>query len=78
MSHVTHCVTRLRFNLKDDSKVSLDKLKNVNGVMGCVDKGGQFQVIIGTDVSNVYKELIQLGNFNMSKGEEKQKERCFD
>ncbi|MGG7161934.1 beta-glucoside-specific PTS transporter subunit IIABC [Clostridium baratii] len=71
VSHVTHCVTRLRFNLKDDSKVSLDKLKNVNGVMGCVDKGGQFQVIIGTDVSNVYKELIQLGNFNMSKGEEK-------
>lgn len=71
VSHVTHCVTRLRFNLKDDSKVSIEKLKKVKGVMGCVDKGGQFQVIIGNDVSDVYKELISLGNFNSSNGEVK-------
>lgn len=71
VAHVTHCVTRLRFNLKDDSKVSIDKLKKVKGVMGCVNKGGQFQVIIGNTVSDVYQELIKLGNFNMSKGEEK-------
>lgn len=71
VSHVTHCVTRLRFNLKDDSKVSVDKLKKVKGVMGCVNKGGQFQVIIGNDVSDVYKELLALGNFKSSKGEVK-------
>lgn len=71
VAQVTHCVTRLRFNLKDDSKVSLEKLKKVKGVMGCVNKGGQFQVIIGNTVSDVYQELIKLGNFNISKGEEK-------
>lgn len=71
VAHITHCVTRLRFNLKDDSKVSLEKLKKVKGVMGCVNKGGQFQVIIGNTVSDVYQELIKLGNFNISKGEEK-------
>lgn len=71
VSHVTHCVTRLRFNLKDNSKVSIEKLKKVKGVMGCVNKGGQFQVIIGNDVSDVYKELISLGNFNSSNGEVK-------
>lgn len=75
VSNVTHCVTRLRFNLKDDSKVSIEKLKKVKGVMGCVNKGGQFQVIIGNDVSDVYKELISLGNFNSSNGEVKEEKK---
>ena len=75
VSHVTHCVTRLRFNLKDDSKVCVDKLKKVKGVMGCVNKGGQFQVIIGNDVSDVYKELVSLGNFKSSKGEVKEEKK---
>lgn len=63
VSNLTHCATRLRFNLKDVSKANAEVLKKINGVMGVVNKGGQFQVIIGNDVGNVYKEVLKLGNF---------------
>ncbi|MEO2507719.1 beta-glucoside-specific PTS transporter subunit IIABC [Clostridium paraputrificum] len=63
IAHVTHCVTRLRFNLKDESKANVDKIKKIKGVMGNVNQGGQFQVIIGNNVSEVYKELMKLGKF---------------
>ena len=63
VAHVTHCVTRLRFNLKDESKANVDKIKKIKGVMGNVNQGGQFQVIIGNNVSEVYKELMKLGKF---------------
>lgn len=53
----THCATRLRFNLNDESKFDQDVLKKINGVMGTVISGGQFQVIVGTDVSHVFDEL---------------------
>lgn len=69
VAHVTHCVTRLRFNLKDESKANVDKIKKIKGVMGNVNQGGQFQVIIGNDVSDVYKELIKLGDFKSAKTE---------
>ncbi len=59
----THCATRLRFNLKDDSKINKEHLDSMKGVMGTVNKGGQFQVIIGSDVPNVYRELNMLGDF---------------
>ncbi len=51
----THCATRLRFNLNDDSKINKGHLDSMKGVMGTVNKGGQFQVIIGSDVPNVYR-----------------------
>lgn len=60
---VTHCATRLRFNLKDSGKADVDKLKKVKGVLGVVEKGGQFQVVIGNDVPNVFREVNNLGNF---------------
>ena len=53
----THCATRLRFNLNDESKFDQGTLKKINGVMGTVVSGGQFQVVIGTDVSHVFDEL---------------------
>ena len=59
----THCATRLRFNLNDDSKVNKGHMESIKGVMGTVNKGGQFQVIIGSDVPNVYRELNMLGDF---------------
>lgn len=62
ISNLTHCATRLRFNLKDKSKANTEELKNTQGVMGVVDKGGQYQVIIGNDVNNVYKEIIKISN----------------
>ena len=61
ISNFTHCATRLRFNLKNDSKTNPDILKATKGVMGVVNSNGQFQVIIGNDVSSVYKELLNLG-----------------
>ncbi|APC41372.1 PTS transporter subunit EIIB [Clostridium estertheticum] len=52
---VGHCATRLRFNLKDDKKADTEFLQNLKGVVGVVNKGGQYQVVIGSDVRNVYK-----------------------
>ena len=60
VSNLTHCATRLRFNLKDTKKANTESLKALNGVMGVVDKGGQYQVIIGNDVNNVYKEIMKI------------------
>lgn len=60
ISGLTHCATRLRFNLKDDSKAQTDALKKVKGVMGVVNKGGQYQVVIGSDVASVYQPLTEM------------------
>lgn len=60
ISNLTHCATRLRFNLKDKSKAETESIKNIEGVMGVVDKGGQYQVIIGNDVNHVYKEITKI------------------
>lgn len=61
---VTHCMTRLRFNLKDESKAaSDDEVKAIKGVLGVVRSGGQYQVIIGQTVNKVYEEVNKLGNF---------------
>lgn len=53
----THCATRLRLNLKDPSKFDEPALKKIKGVMGTIIGGGQYQVIIGTDVSHVYDAM---------------------
>ncbi|MEQ7304038.1 PTS transporter subunit EIIC [Enterococcus avium] len=58
--NVYHCMTRLRFELKDESIINLDDLKSVNGVLGAQFKEGLLQVIIGTTVGDVYQELVKL------------------
>lgn len=60
---VTNCMTRLRFVLGDAGKADVEGLKKVKGVQGVVTKNGQFQVVIGTDVSHVCDEIKKLGNF---------------
>lgn len=67
IQNLTHCVTRLRFNLKSMDGIDENKIKDINGVVNVVNKGGQFQVIIGSEVVRVYGELIKLGNFNDNK-----------
>ncbi|GEL08737.1 PTS system trehalose-specific EIIBC component [Salisediminibacterium halotolerans] len=58
---VTHCVTRLRFALKDESKVDADKLESLDIVKGQFSSGGQFQVIIGQGtVDQVYRDIMEL------------------
>ncbi|ACA43870.1 PTS beta-glucoside transporter subunit EIIBCA [Clostridium botulinum] len=58
VNKLTHCATRLRFELNDKSKVQMKKLENLPGVISVVDKGGQFQVIIGNDVQTAYRAII--------------------
>lgn len=57
---VTHCMTRLRFSLKDVSKADVDGLKSMKEILGVVDKGGQFQLIIGQTVSELFNEVSAL------------------
>ncbi|CAI6076745.1 PTS system beta-glucoside-specific EIIBCA component [Paenibacillus sp. JJ-100] len=64
IDQVTHCMTRLRFNLNDNKKADKTTLKNTPGVMGVMENGGQFQVIIGNDVPVVYNALV--GNMSKS------------
>ncbi|MBO0524258.1 PTS beta-glucoside transporter subunit EIIBCA [Clostridium botulinum] len=58
VNKLTHCATRLRFELNDKSKVEMKKLEKLPGVISVVHKGGQFQVIIGNDVQTSYRAII--------------------
>lgn len=60
---LTHCMTRLRFNLKDDKIPKDEEVKNISGVMGVVRSGGQYQIVIGQNVPKVYAEICKVGNF---------------
>lgn len=54
---VTNCMTRLRFVLKDDTIPNKDEVSAIHGVKGVMNQGGQYQVIIGTHVYEVVKEV---------------------
>ena len=60
IQQLTHCATRLRFVLNDNSKADTDALKKTKGVVGVAEAGGQYQIIIGSDVPNVYRPLMEL------------------
>lgn len=62
ISSVTHCMTRLRFNLKDESVPNDEEIQNIPGVIGVNRAGGQYQIIIGQAVSKVYDALLAVGN----------------
>lgn len=72
---LVHCATRLRFTLKDESKADTAKLKNTKGVMGAVSNGGQYQVIIGSNVSHVFKEIMAMTKLDSGSSEEAQKDK---
>lgn len=55
-----HCVTRLRFVLKDESKAETDYLKNRDGIVTVVSAGGQYQVVIGNQVADVYDAILRV------------------
>ncbi|EHI99204.1 PTS system, beta-glucoside-specific IIABC subunit [Clostridium sp. DL-VIII] len=54
---LVHCATRLRFKLKDKSKANKEVIENLEGVVSVVESGGQFQVVIGNSVADVYKTI---------------------
>ncbi|MGT2929964.1 PTS transporter subunit EIIC [Streptococcus dentasini] len=57
ISNMTHCATRLRLNLKDPSKADDAAVKAVDGVVDVVNRAGQYQILIGTEVPHVYDEF---------------------
>lgn len=61
VTNLVHCITRLRFSLKDESIPEIDAIKAIPGVLGAQWSGGQFQVIIGQNVTKVYDETLKLG-----------------
>lgn len=65
--NLTHCITRLRFNLKDDSIPDKNAIERLDGVMKVVPAPGQFQVVIGNNVGKVYDEICALGGFEKQK-----------
>lgn len=63
VNKVTHCATRIRFEFNDKSKVQTEEIKKLPEVISVVDKGGQFQVVIGNDVQRAYKAIIRETGF---------------
>lgn len=55
-----HCMTRLRFVLKDESKADDQMIESLDGVMSLIKKGGQYQIIIGTHVHDVYLDVCKI------------------
>ncbi|MBY7142262.1 beta-glucoside-specific PTS transporter subunit IIABC [Virgibacillus sp. NKC19-3] len=84
VNSVVHCVTRLRFKLKDESKANTEVLENMDGVVTVRKSGGQYQVVIGNHVADVYKAVVAEGNFDAKKpvdadgADEEDKGNLFD
>lgn len=64
ISQLTHCATRLRFVLKDDSIVDKEKVSAIPRVITMVASGGQTQVVIGNHVAEAYEELNKILDFD--------------
>lgn len=61
---VTHCITRLRFQLKDEKKANDEVLKNMEGVVTIMHSAGQYQVVIGNHVPQVYADVCEVSGIN--------------
>lgn len=66
---VTHCVTRLRFTLKDESAADDKTVSGIKGVMGTTLQGGQYQVVIGNRVPDIYRQVTPLVGSGAAKGD---------
>lgn len=67
---VTHCITRLRFVLKDEKKAADETIKNMKGVVTVMHSAGQYQVVIGNQVNDVYEDVIAIPGMPVSGAEE--------
>lgn len=61
---LTHCITRLRFKLKDESKANDEVLKNMEGVVTVMHSAGQYQVVIGNHVPMVYADVCEIAGIS--------------
>lgn len=80
ISSLTHCVTRLRFQLKDESKAKDEVIKAMEGVVTVLKSAGQYQVVIGNHVSKVYEAIGQVTGLSLEgeNQENHQKSRGLD
>ena len=62
IKHVFHCITRLRFTLVNESIAQTEDIKNLEGVVTVIQSGGQYQVVIGNHVTDVFKAILVVGN----------------
>ncbi|MBP2058540.1 PTS system beta-glucosides-specific IIC component [Lactobacillus colini] len=75
IKNATHCATRLRLTLYDDSKAQQEKIGNFEKVLGVVNQGGQLQIIIGNDVPVLYDSFINIYQNGSSSNQEEQDEK---
>lgn len=61
VNSLTHCITLLRFKLKDESKANTDVIKNMDGVVTVVQSEGEYQAVIGNHVPDVYADVVAAG-----------------
>lgn len=64
INSITHCITRLRFKLKDESKANTDILNQTDGVISVIQANGQYQVVIGNTVTEVYDAVLEVGHLS--------------
>ena len=74
ISSLTHCVTRLRFHLKDESKANDEVIKKMDGVVTVLKSAGQYPVVIGNHVGLVFEDICKLAGISMeSRNDESEK-----
>lgn len=72
---LTHCVTRLRFQLEDESKAKDDVFKNMDGVVTVLKSAGQYQVVIGNHVSKVYEDVCDIAGISLESENKKMEKK---
>lgn len=75
ISGLSHCVTRLRFRLKDQSKANDEAIKRLKGVVTLIKSGGQYQVVIGNHVPQVYADVCKAAGISAGYGGAETKEK---
>lgn len=75
INSLVHCATRLRFKLKDTKKADKQALSEIADVLTVVEKGGQFQVVIGNKVGKVYTEIMNHHHISAGEGGEDKNEQ---
>ncbi len=73
----THCSTRIRFKLKNEALVDNGHLRDVRGVLGVLTSGGQYQVVLGSRVPNVYKNLEEIAFSDTEETEEEDEKQSL-
>lgn len=76
VNSLVHCITRLRFRLKDESKADDEYLKQREGVVTVVKSGGQYQVVIGNEVTDVFDAVSKVGHLKTNEAVDEQDEEA--